>query len=76
MSDYQEKKMGEVKMKGEMGKEHNKQTKLEACLPTERGSRQPSHGEDRQIHFCIAIFTLTYNEGKAVVSIFSSFKLI
>lgn len=63
-------------MKGEMGKQHNKPTKREACLSTERGSRQPSHGEDRQTHFCIAIFTLPYNEGKAIVSIFSSFKLI
>lgn len=75
-SDCQEKKMGEVKTKGETGKQHKTQAKLEACLSPERGSRQPSRGEDGQTHFCIAIFTLTYNEGKAVVSIFSSFKLI
>lgn len=68
--------MGEVKMKGETGKQHKTQATPEASLSPERGSRRPSHGGDRQTRFCIVISTLTYNEGKAVVSIFSSFKLI
>ena len=69
---------GEKEVKGEMeGKGSNEQTKMEPCISAEgRGIRQPIT-EKIDIYFSVKLFfTLPYNESRAIVRIFSSFKLI
>lgn len=68
----------EKEVKGEMERKgSNEQTKMEPCIPAEeRGIRQPIT-EKIDIYFSVKLFfTLPYNEGRAIVRIFSSFKLI
>lgn len=68
----------EKEVKGEMERKgSNEQTKMEPRISAEgRGIRQPIK-EKIDIYFSVKLFfTLPYNEGRAIVRIFSSFKLI
>ena len=68
----------EKEVKGEMERKgSNEQTKMEPRISAEgRGIRQ-SIKEKIDIYFSVKLFfTLPYNEGRAIVRIFSSFKLI